>query len=453
MFQAAHPYPVPTESSDDIHNSENEAIHCPQLPNDDGIITGSIDCLNLHIFTPATATEISKLPVMVWIYGGFFHNGHTSMQSFGPKYLVRHNVIFVTFNYRTGPYGFMCLDEIDVPGNQGLKDQYLAIKWVKDNIESFGGDSDQITLMGISAGGHSVDLHLLSSRERLFNKAIIQSGSSLATTLLYPPDREAAIRIARHIGYQGNNTREALVYMNNEPVAQVMQAMDDLGLELKPCVEREIEDQEPFITHQWINASAPNAAGIPIMIGFNEFERMMEHLNEEPDHFQNLNLFNKFIEQVFDFDNDSQVRMERYLRRFYLADKSTSQETVWDIINFDSDFVYNYPIQRSIRKFLDSNSGDIFYYMFSYVGERNLNRVRHGLSINVAGHGDEVGYLFDRSDMPSEVTEEDQIMINRMTTLWTNFAKYRWESEKSFFNICDFSYLKNSFMPMFFFFQ
>jgi carboxylesterase type B len=80
----------------------------------------------------------------------------------GPEYLIDHDVVIVTFNYRLGPLGFLSTEDTVVPGNNGLKDQQLAIKWVHENIQLFGGDPEKITIVGESAGGASVSHHLLN---------------------------------------------------------------------------------------------------------------------------------------------------------------------------------------------------------------------------------------------------------------------------------------------------
>lgn len=105
---------------------------------------------------------------MIHIHGGGFSIGFAGRFAYGPSFLVKHDVILVTLNYRLGPYGFMCLHTPEVPGNQGLKDQLIALRWIRDNIESFGGDANVITVLGGSAGARSIDLHLLSRHEKLF---------------------------------------------------------------------------------------------------------------------------------------------------------------------------------------------------------------------------------------------------------------------------------------------
>ncbi|PSN41522.1 Cholinesterase 1 [Blattella germanica] len=99
---------------------------------------------------------------MVWIHGGSFLTESGNMEYAGPHFLVEEDIIFVSINYRLGPLGFFCLANEEVPGNAGLKDQVLALKWVQENIKQFGGDPSKVTIAGESAGSFSVEFHKLS---------------------------------------------------------------------------------------------------------------------------------------------------------------------------------------------------------------------------------------------------------------------------------------------------
>ena len=123
-----------------------------------------------------------RLPVMVWIHGGAYVKGHSGKALFGPDYFMTESenpVILVTVNYRLGILGFLSLGDDVISGNMGLRDQSLALQWVKENIDNFGGDSKKVTLFGESAGGGSVMAHVLSPRSSgLFDRAIMQTPSA-----------------------------------------------------------------------------------------------------------------------------------------------------------------------------------------------------------------------------------------------------------------------------------
>ena len=157
-----------------------------------GTYTYSEDCLFLNIFTPDTAKEGDKLPVLVYIHGGGFTGGCGHEKHFDCPVWPTKGVIGVTLNYRLGPMGFVCLpqlqEEAGYTGNYGLFDQLTAIQWVRDNISAFGGDPDAITIMGQSAGAMSVQQHSLSPLSRgMFRGAVMSSGGGVNKVLTATP--------------------------------------------------------------------------------------------------------------------------------------------------------------------------------------------------------------------------------------------------------------------------
>ena len=154
----------------------------------------SEDCLYLNIWTPSISTA-SKLPVMIWIYGGAFTIGSGSQLAalylssdtiYSGQQLALRDVVVITINYRLGVLGFLYGNTSDCPGNQGLWDQIMAFNWVKDNVKAFGGNPNDITLFGESAGSISISNHIVSNFTRhLFKRAIMQSGMSEKDCQIY----------------------------------------------------------------------------------------------------------------------------------------------------------------------------------------------------------------------------------------------------------------------------
>jgi carboxylesterase type B len=157
-----------------------------------GTVSMSEDCLYLNVFRPAGTKPDAKLPVMVWIYGGAFIFGSSATYP-GNGYVTEsvamgQPVVFVSINYRTGPFGFLGGDAITAEGNtnSGLHDQRKALEWVSDNIANFGGDPDKVMIFGESAGAMSVAHQLIAyggdntyNGKALFHSAILQSGGPL----------------------------------------------------------------------------------------------------------------------------------------------------------------------------------------------------------------------------------------------------------------------------------
>lgn len=147
----------------------------------------SEDCLYLNIWkrsstSTASRTFNEKRPVVVFIYGGAFQWGDSSLFLYDPaNFVALSDVVFVTFDYRVSIFGFFSLGRPELPGNFGLWDQYLALDWVRKNIAAFGGDPDEVTLIGQSAGAISVGLQASSpKRQGLFKRAILMSSTPLS---------------------------------------------------------------------------------------------------------------------------------------------------------------------------------------------------------------------------------------------------------------------------------
>ena len=156
--------------------------------NVDPTIPMSEDCLYLNVWTPAKTAD-ERLPVFVWFFGGGLREGNTTEMEFDGERIARRGIVVVTVNYRVTVFGFLAHPELtaqqpDAPSNFGHLDQLAGIRWAKENIAAFGGDPDNITIGGQSAGGGSVCAQLTSPlTEGLFKKAVIMSGF---TASVYP---------------------------------------------------------------------------------------------------------------------------------------------------------------------------------------------------------------------------------------------------------------------------
>ena len=157
----------------------NAALGMPVLPS-------SEDCLYLNVWTPVSLFSSRRAPVMVWIYGGGFASGGTGLPSYSGEHLARKGVVVVSIAYRLGAFGFLAHPDLSAEsghgsGDFGLLDQIAALKWVKANIAAFGGDPDNVTIFGESAGGISVSMLAASPLAKdLFQRAISESGGSFA---------------------------------------------------------------------------------------------------------------------------------------------------------------------------------------------------------------------------------------------------------------------------------
>jgi para-nitrobenzyl esterase len=228
------------------------------------------DCLNLNIWTPGL--DDGRRPVLVWVHGGGFTTGTGSSSLFAGGRLAAQGVVVVTINYRLGALGLLAhsgLRGVDDPGagNWSLWDQLMALDWVRQNISGFGGDPDNVTLFGESAGAMSIsDLLGAPSASGLFHRAVIQSGPPATATRPWATRR--AERLASHLGV----APDAMATLRHVPADRLVEATQRLAVEapsdgglplaLLPVVDGVLLERPPG---ELIAEGA--AASVPILIG------------------------------------------------------------------------------------------------------------------------------------------------------------------------------------------
>ncbi|CAN7993018.1 unnamed protein product, partial [Ixodes hexagonus] len=206
---------------------------CPQFDYR-GRIVGNEDCLFLNVFTPGVrpGQQQASYPVMVFIHGGNFESGAASQ--YGPERLVDKDVVVVTINYRIGILGFLSTSDNVCPGNMGLLDQSLALKWVRDNVGHFGGDPGQVTLFGQGSGAVSVFLHILSPLSQgLFHRAIAESGTPLSDWSIEPKPAQFKNTVAEGSGCKADGTSYAFIEcLSQTPTSELLRIQQESKLAL-----------------------------------------------------------------------------------------------------------------------------------------------------------------------------------------------------------------------------
>lgn len=232
-FRAAFPEPA----WDGEKRATAFGPQCPQTPVMNGEkFTGEEDCLFLNVYLKDFPKANETLPVMMYIHGGAFKGGSGDFLIAGPEYLIQEGVILITINYRLGPLGFLSLDMKEAPGNAGLQDQILALKWIQRNINGFGGDPDRVTIFGQSAGAVSTDALMLSrAAQGLFQRVISQSGSILNPWATIANPVQQAFRLGYGLGFKGNSTAELLKFLKNATVKSIMEKAKEMEA---PYLER-----------------------------------------------------------------------------------------------------------------------------------------------------------------------------------------------------------------------
>ncbi|KAJ8706775.1 hypothetical protein PYW07_012853 [Mythimna separata] len=399
-FGNAQPPPyfnTPHEAYEDI-----DVLRCPQY--DKGVISGTIQCLRLNVYVPNKMDTQNTLLVMVYIHGGAFVEGNGGKKSYSPIFLVKHDVILVAINYRLGPYGNLCLPNTEY-SNQAFKDQNLALKWVKNNIRSFGGNTDNIVFFGHSSGSVSVNFHLLYDEDILFNKVILQSGSAVSSFL---NEATSMATFVKDVGLDGEN-------IDVERFIQTVSAIDTNTVinitkfyNFRPCIDGEYITKSPKMR---------NLQNMKLMIGGTSKEMLYFYPTE--DRYEKIDFVAELEKGVSISNMADRTEAIDTVKHFYLDNLKVN------IIDFVSDLAFNYPIERTVRYYVQ-NKCTVYRYLFTYDGHRNYMKIRDNINAVGSTHGDELGYLFDMPLLEAlgDITVEDQVIIDRMSLMWTNFAKY-----------------------------
>lgn len=281
----------------------------PQLPKkvcgiEEGDLTGE-ESLCINIWAPEKTVE--SRPVMVWIYGGAFVSGDAALDLYdGARLSVAENIIVVTFNYRINALGFLDFSSV-LPGaesNVGLRDQVLALKWIYENIEAFGGDRENITIFGQSAGGFSVTTLLaVPSARQYIAKAIAMSSYPLSVNTKAEAETYAA-RFLTIMGIEPKNARELLFV----PVDVLVQAAKTLEDELSakcnfefafvPTVDDDFLPMTPLES-----AALPKEKVIPLIMGNVPDEGSLYALSPVPFIPTTEETIGKFVAQNKDWDS------------------------------------------------------------------------------------------------------------------------------------------------------
>ena len=353
----------------------------------------SEDCLFLNIWQPLSR-DLSDLPVMVWIHGG----GNVGGWAYEPNYigaeLASEGVIVVSIGYRLGVFGFLAHPQLskesphDSSGNYAILDQIEALKWIQRNIDEYGGNPENITVFGESAGAGNIGYLLVSPlADDLFHKAIMQSGG-------WPIKLERKLTENEVIGNKfTEDSRTSIAELRNLSALELVEKADSF---YKPGYN------DPPID-RWLLPGSPRELhvrkGVPrrsVMLGTNEHENLMNYTSTT-----------KFdwARQLANYSEQQKTQIERLLEEKNLNEKMDALSTAEDFFC---------PTVLQANALLEGNS-DVFMYRFAQ--ERpNSKSLR-------AYHGAELPYVFDTHDEWLPTTSEDRTVSKEMKTAWINFAR------------------------------
>ncbi|XP_075975638.1 juvenile hormone esterase-like [Anticarsia gemmatalis] len=403
-------------------------------------IVGSEDSLYLNVYTPDVKPE-KPLPVMFWIHGGGFICGSGEDDFYGPEFLVRHGVVVVTINYRLEVLGFLCLNSEEVPGNAGLKDQVQAMRWVNKNIANFGGDPNNVTIFGESAGGASVSYHLISPMTKgLFKRAIPQSGSVFCPWAQAYEPRDRALALARQLGCYSEDNKVLYEFFKKQPLETLVSTYVPILLseKAKPGTdiyfsvveEKKFGNNERFFDGDFTSVHED----VEIMIGYTADEGLIG-LGPADDLPKKLEIARDFPEffvpkaLAFQLPVEKQLELGKKIRKYYFNDQVDLTGAWEPLIKFYGGEMFVAGIVRFANVCAKRNK--VYLYKFTCKTERNvIGHVVGATPITgnkpMTSHADDILYLFNSKLMPVKVDINSDTfkLMDKVITLWTNFAKY-----------------------------
>lgn len=267
--------PVPKVPWNGVFNATSDGNWCMRSYNRMSTDRDSEDCLILNVYSKDLN---QNLPVIVHLVGGFYLVGNSdSSIRLGPHYLLNQDIVLVTFNYRNNIFGLANSDSSDAPGNAAFKDMVLALKWVQENIDVFGGNPNLVTLMGGQSGASAATAMMVSPMAKgLFHRAIVMSGSS--TAMHYRDNIYWTNRMAKAVKCPVSNSAAMMKCLRSVPFERFGEVYDDWSDDwtLKFTFDFEIEKdygQERFlIEHPTCTFSRGDFVKVPILTGITRNE-------------------------------------------------------------------------------------------------------------------------------------------------------------------------------------
>lgn len=392
---------------------------------------GNEDCLVLNVFTPLKILN-GPLAVLVYIHGGSFLMGSAPSRGVDP--LIRQNIIVVTINYRLGALGFLCLGIEEAPGNAGLKDQVAALQWVKKNIAGFGGDPNQVTVYGMSAGGASVEFQVLSNLGKgLFQRAAVESASATSVWTTDANPVATAMKVAEYLDFpqETNNLFKLVDYYQNIPADQLSKVnfdyynnLTDGSFGFVPCVERQVQNTEAFLTKSALEIlKSGNYNKVPMMFLYSTLEglflRSEEYYKSNYKERMELN-FTEFLPADLIFDTpEIRNHIGNNIKQFYFGNKSIDDDNIMGYLNYFGDYLIMHGLLNSVQ--IHSKDDNPVYLMeFAYKGDMGTQEEFYD-NIEVAGHGDVIKHAILTHAI---IDDNDKHTVDRMAKLIANFVKF-----------------------------
>ncbi|XP_054865150.1 liver carboxylesterase 1-like [Amphiprion ocellaris] len=382
----------------------------------------SEDCLYLNIYTPANRAKDAKLPVMVWIHGGGFSAGSASAGD-GSALAAYQDVVVVLIQYRLGLLGFLSTGDEHVSGNFGMLDQIEALRWVQQHIHNFGGDPDLVTIFGVSAGGVSVSLLLLSPlSDGLFHRAIAESGTAAMDLLVSNNPLPAMQMVANASGCSIESTEKIADCMRNLDIDTIVAAGENHIFTFHANIDGHFlmkPVDELLRKHELLT--------IPFITGFNDDEGgfILTNFFAPPNWTEGLDQ-----EQVVNVmsglypDPKDAVKRDLMMKEYFGTgeDRVKNREGLTEMIG---DVIFNIPAIKVANAHRDAGAA---VYLYEFQHPTSFMQ-KHRPSFVGSDHGDEMFIVLGNCFTTTQVKltepcpKEEEELSRTIMSFWGNFAR------------------------------
>ncbi|XP_018319548.1 acetylcholinesterase-like isoform X2 [Agrilus planipennis] len=431
-------HPRPIEKWDHVLNATKQPNSCVQIIDTVfGDFPGATmwnpntplneDCLYLNIVVPKPRP--TNAAVMLWIFGGGFYSGTSTLEVYDHNIIVsEENIILVSMQYRVASLGFLYFGTSDVPGNAGLFDQMMAIQWVHDNIGAFGGNPNNITLFGESAGAVSVSFHLLSPLSRnLFSQAIMQSGSAIAPWSVISREESIlrGLRLAEAVNCPHDRSNLQAVtdcLKKTDPQTLVDNEWGTLGIcefPFVPVIDGAFLDEHPVRALQNKNFKKTN-----LLMGSNTEEGfyfiiyyLTELFPKEENVYVNRQEFMRAVTELNPYVNGiaRQAIVFEYTDWLNPDDAVSNRDALDKMVG---DYQFTCPVNEFAHRYSETGN-NVYMYQFRHRTVANPWPSWTGVM-----HADEIAYVFGEPLNPTkQYTPQEVDLSKRIMKYWTNFAK------------------------------
>uniref|UniRef100_A0A4D5R9V7 Carboxylic ester hydrolase n=1 Tax=Scolopendra viridis TaxID=118503 RepID=A0A4D5R9V7_SCOVI len=422
---------------------------CPQWDKED--VIGDENCLYLNVFTsrlrPAQLRpDDPLLPVMVYIHGGGFFRG--GMNIYGPEKLMDDQKVVVFIQYRLGALGFLSTEDETFPGNYGMMDIIMALKWVQENIVKFGGDKDRVTVFGNSAGGSAVSMLITSPLAKgLFSAAIVQSGSALCDWTIEENPSKFATSMAEALDCPHENRTAMFECIRKKRVKDIVEQQTRIQKKyflsvMKPVIDKDWRSNPFLPAHPREMYERNQIHPVPLIAGVTTDEGLgplQWFLIRQHTLLRNGSRFDhdympKMIKDMVDDRYDARTLWD-VSKSIYFRDVSFDQEEeiIPPLVELIGDAMFHYCVDELLRLHSSKVPGKTYAYVFgirnyaTYDDPMNneLKEIasRTSLFNRAVKHADELPYLFTMNSSSTVIPLSSKADFS-MAKLWSNFAIY-----------------------------